>query len=176
MKNFQIRHGLILMTLLVSLFLVLSCTTGKVLRSHVIRDGVVGAGPFTAIFYSTAEFNFLKTVAILDIEGDGYEIKPFGAEFDYTIVEGLGGKDADRMARELLRSRVIPNKIELRAINDLAGNTIGYEFRHLQLPFVYGVSDVLDIIYVPRPDGMVIAYIRLADSVERMRDQEGGGH
>ena len=33
--------------------------------------------------------NYFEVVSLLDIEGDEYEIVPYGAEFNYSVVKGL---------------------------------------------------------------------------------------
>jgi hypothetical protein len=168
-----------MLLLVAAVFLLLagSCAiTGRTLITRLARDQDVGGGPFTAILYSTAEYKFLQTAVFLDLEGDAYDLQPFGAPFNYTLVKGLSGADADRKAREFIASHVLYNKIELRAIIGPGGTPVGYELRPLQLPITYGQSDVLDITYVPRQDGRITIYIRLQDRIERQFEGGDEGH
>jgi hypothetical protein len=157
--------------------LLASCAiTGKGLMTRPVRDADVGDGPFAAILYSTSEHEFLETAVFLDLEGDAYELQPFGASFNYSLVNGLAGAEADRQAREFITARVMSNKIELRAIIGPEGTPVGYELRALQLPVTYGESDVLDISYIPRQDGRITIYVRLKDRIERLLERENGSH
>jgi hypothetical protein len=44
---------------------------------------------------------------------------------------------------------------------------IGYELRPIYHPFVYGVSDVMDITYDYRPQGKVVVSVELLFHVEQ---------
>ena len=163
------QRKLILFVSAMFLLLAVSCAiTGKELTTRLAREGDVGDGTFTVILYSTSEYSFLQTAAFLDIEGDGYELQPFGASFKYTLIKGLAGSKAVERAREFIVSRVVYNKLELRAIMGPAGTVIGYELRPLLLPINYGQSDVLDINYDLGQEGRVTIYVRLKDRVKRL--------
>ena len=99
--------------------------------------------------------NYFEVVSLLDIEGDEYEIVPYGAEFNYSVVKGLSGEEADRAAQEYIKNHVTypVQNIERRRITVPDGKTIGYEYRPLQNAFMSGESDVLDIYYVLESDG-----------------------
>ena len=114
----------------------------------------------------------MQTAAFLDLEGDAYELQPFGPPFNYSLVKGLTRAEAVRQAQEFIASHVVANKIELRAIIGPAGTPVGYELRPLYLPVTYGENDVLDISYIPRQDGRIIIYVRLKDRIERMFERE----
>lgn len=169
MKHGQIIRRIVLYGLMTSLFFTLSCTTGKVLKSSFVRNGEMEDGIFTVILYSGQDPEWLETTAFLDIEGDAYEIVPFGAEFNYSKVNGLSGTEAERVAREYIDSHTsMYRNIEFRAVKGPEGQTIAYELRPLQFPFTYGESDVLNINYVLQPDGRVIVFVRLKERIERM--------
>jgi len=175
MKNGHMMQRLLLFAPIVFLLLTLSCAkTGNVLTTHPVGEGGMVPGSYTAILYSTSEYNFLKTIAFLDLEGDAHEIVPHGAQFNYSVVKGLSPDGAEQRAREFIASYVSYNKMELRAIKGTDGNTIGYELRPWYLPITYGESDVLDITYVPQPDGKVTVYVGLKMSVERLLERERG--
>jgi len=162
--------------LVLFLLFVVSCTNGKVLTSHLVRDAAEVQGTFTLTRYSGQDINYFEVVSLLDIEGDEYEIVPFGAEFNYSVVKGLSGEEADRAAREYIKTHVTYpiQSVELRRITDHAGKTIGYEFRPLQNAFMSGESDLLDIYYVLQPDGRVVAYIELKSNIKLQLIGEGG--
>jgi len=167
MKTSFNQRQLILFVSTLFLLLHTSCAIiGKGLTTHLAREGDVGDGPFTVILYSTSEHDFLQTVAFLDIEGDAYELQPYGAPFKYSLVKGLAGAEAVQRAQQFITSRVVYNKLELRAIMGPAGNTIGYELRPLQLPIIYGQSDVLDITYAQPQEGRITIYVRLKNRIK----------
>jgi len=154
--------------LVLFLLFVVSCTNGKVLKSHLVRDAAEVQGGFNLTRYSGQDINYFEVVSLLDIEGDEYEIVPYGAEFNYSVVKGLSGEEADRAAREYVKTHVtypIQN-VELRRITDPAGKTIGYEFRPLQNAFMTGESDLLDIYYVLESEGRVVAYIEIKSNIK----------
>ena len=154
--------------LLLFLLFVFSCTKGKMLTTHLVRDAAEVQGTFTLTRYSGQDINYFEVVSLLDIEGDGYEIVPFGAEFNYSVVKGLAGEEADRAAREYVKNHVTypVQSIERRRITDPDGKTIGYEYRPLQNAFMTGESDLLDIYYVLESDGRVVAYIEIKGNIE----------
>jgi hypothetical protein len=154
--------------LALSLLFVVSCTNGKVLTTHLVRDAAEVQGIFTLTRYSGQDMNYFEVVSLLDIEGDGYEIMPYGAEFNYSVVKGLPGEEADRAAREYVKNHVTfpVQNVERRGILGPDGMTIGYEYRPLQRPFMTGVSDVLDIYYVYEAEGRVVAYIEIKAHLE----------
>ena len=175
MKKSPNRQKMFLLVSALFLLPVLSCATvGRGLITYPARDSDLGTGPFTVILYSVSEHNFLQTAAFLDLEGDAYELQPFGASFNYSRIKGLSGAEAVRRAREFIASRVVCNKIGLRAIKGPEGTPVGYELRPLLLPITYGESDVLDISYFPRQDGKIIVYVQLKDRIEREFEMEVG--
>jgi hypothetical protein len=154
--------------LLLLLFFVASCTNGKLLTTQLVRDATEVQGGFTLTRYSGQDKNFFEVASLLDIEGDEYEIVPFGAEFNYSVVKGLSGEEADRAAREYVKNHVTypVQSIERRRIIEPVGKTIGYEYRPLQNPFMTGDSDLLDIYYVLESEGRVVAYIEMKSNIE----------
>ena len=167
MYRFQINI-IKMIGLVLFLLFVVSCTNGKMLATHLARDAADVQGTFTLTRYSGQDKNFFEVASLLDIEGDEYEIVPYGAEFNYSIVEGLSGEEADRAARVYVKNHVTypVQSIERRRITDPAGKTIGYEYRPLQNAFMTGESDLLDIYYVLKSDGRVVAYIEIKGNIE----------
>lgn len=176
MKNGQRIEKPLLLAPIVFLLLILSCVpTGNFLTTHPVGEGGMVPGSYTAILYSTSEYDFLKTIAFLDLEGDAHEIVPYGAQFNYSVVKGLSPEGAEQRAREFIASHASSyNSTELRAIKGIEGNTIGYELRPWYMPITYGESDVLDITYALQPDGKVTVYVRLKMSVERRFERDRG--
>jgi hypothetical protein len=175
MKNDYRMQRLLLFAPIVFLLLTLSCaTTGNVLTTHPAGEGGMVPGSYTAVLYSSSEYNFLQTIAFLDPEEDAHEIVPYGAQFNYSVVNGLSPAGAEQRARQFIASHAPSyNSIDLRAIKGVDGNTIGYELRPWYMPINYGESDVLDITYVPpQPDGRVTVYVGLKMSVERRLERD----
>lgn len=123
-------------------------------------------GVFTLILYGGRDVNDIERLAILDLEGDKYTFEPYAPEFDYRIKKSLSEKEALEMAYEFVSSHNAFYHSQLSRIFDDKGNTIGYELRPLYMPFIYGVSDVLDVYYSLKGE-KVRAYIRIIPSVER---------
>lgn len=167
MYRFQINITKVI-GLALFLFFVVSCTNGKILTTHPVWDAAEVEGTFSLTRYSGQDKNFFEVAGLLDIEGDEYEIVPFGAEFNYSVVEGLSGEEADRAALEYVKNHVTypVQSVERRRITDTAGKTIGYEYRPLQNAFMTGESDLLDIYYVLESDGRVVAYIEIKGNIE----------
>jgi len=135
------------------------------LKTEVVRKEDV-KGVFTLILYGGRDMNDIERVAILDLEGDKYTFEPYAPEFDYKIKKSLYERDALETAYEFVSSHNAFYRSQLSRIMDDKDNTIGYELRPLYMPFVYGVSDVLDVYYSLK-DGKVRVYIRIIPSVER---------
>ncbi len=167
MKNLIIRS--IFFTLLIIPSLLLSsCTGGKHLRSNQVVDAGDIKGLFTLILYTTAHYDSLMTIAILDIEGDGYELVPYAPGYDYTTSKSVSGKDAVERSVNFISSHHAFNHYQTKRILDEAGNTIGYELRPLYQPFVYGEIDVLEVDYWHMGSSRVKVTIKLIHRLEEM--------
>jgi hypothetical protein len=123
-------------------------------------------GVFTLILYGGRDMNDIERLAILDLEGDKYTFEPYAPEFDYRVTKGLNEKEALDKANKFVSSHHAFYRSQLSRIIDDKGNTIGYELRPLYMPFIYGVTDVLDVYYSLKGE-KVRAYIRIIPSVER---------
>ena len=139
-------------------------------------------GVFTLILYGGRFLDDIETVAILDLEKDQYTFEPFAPEFDYIVKKDVPTKEALETARKFVSFHHAFHKLILSRILDKKGNTIGYEVKPLYMPFVYGISDVLDIYYWLKEGNKVKVTIRLTPSVDRTRfpgngngDAGGGG-
>ena len=159
------RYTSALVCILVLAFLG-SCATDRFIRTEPSEYKEL-AGSFTLILYGSRHSNDIETVAILDIEGDGYSFEPYAPEFDYRIKKGVHAKEAFKEAEHFVSWHSSFYRTQLSRIIDEKGVTIGYELRPLYRPLTFGVSDVLDVDYIKRGD-KVIVKIKLIPSVERM--------
>ncbi len=129
-------------------------------------------GTYRLILYGGNYLADLQTLAILDLEGDGFVIEPYAPEFDYTEKSAMSLEDALRYGESFVKGLPSSLGYELRSIIDTHGNTLGYEIRPLFDPLRYGVMDVLMVDYQKKED-RIIVNIDLRPSVERQIDGEG---
>ncbi len=123
-------------------------------------------GVFRLILYGGRNMNDIERLAILDIEGDRYTFEPFAPDFDYRIKDGVTEKEAIDDSYNFISSHNAFHHVQLSKILDFNGNIIGFELRPLYIPFVFGVSDVLEVYYSLKGE-KVRAYIRIIPSVEK---------
>lgn len=142
-----------------------SFATQKHLRTEGIKKEDI-KGTFTLILYGARDINDIETLAILDLEGDQYTFEPYAPAFDYKVEKSLSAKEALDEAYKFISYHNSFYHPQLSRIIDEKGNTIGYELRPLYMPFVFGVSDVLEVDYWLR-DGKVKVNIRILPSIER---------
>jgi hypothetical protein len=170
MKKYNVRNIVVSAVLAVILVLVVSCTAGRsVLSTHRVQepDKGMAAGTYTLLLYSAQDTNYLGTVAVLDSEGDDYEIKPFGARFNYAVVSGVHTEQALETAKNFVKLHVLAAQIGQRAIQGPGGEIIGYELRPLHYPFVYGTDDLIDVSYILQAPGKVVFFVELKDSIKQ---------
>ncbi len=132
-------------------------------------------GTFTLILYGGRSADDLKTIAILDLEGDEYSFEPYAPDFDFTVKKGVPAEKALAAAEKFVSFHASFWRTQLSKIIDGRGSVIGFEVRPLYWPFIYGVSDVMEVNYWPKRDGKVKVTIKLIPSVERLRYPGGGG-
>ncbi len=123
-------------------------------------------GSFTLILYGGRDMNDIERLAILDLEEDKYTFEPHAPEFDYKVTKGLDGKEALEKADRFVSDNPSFWRSQLSKIIDEKGSVIGYELRPLYIPFIYGVSDVLEVHYSLKGEKVRID-IRIIPSVER---------
>jgi hypothetical protein len=126
-------------------------------------------GTFKLILYGARYSDDIETVAILDYEGDRYDLEPFAPDFDYRIKKGVPAREAIEEAKKFISFHQAYHKFNLSRIFDNKGNTIGFEFRPLYYPFVYGFIDLMEIYYWLKEEGKVKITIRLIPAVEKLR-------
>ena len=127
------------------------------------------SGVFTLILYGANYSDDLETVAILDLEGDGYTFEPFAPQFNYKVRKGIQAQEALKEAEQFVGFHNAFWKYQLSTILNPEGVTIGYEVRPLYQPFVYGFSDILDIYYWLKGDGKVKVVIKLDNVIDNTR-------
>jgi len=131
-------------------------------------------GSFALILFGGAYKDDLETIALLDNEGDEYSIEPYAPEFDYVTKRRLSAEEALAQASRFVSFHHAFWKIHLSKILGPDGTVIGFEVKPLYFPFIYGISDVLDVSYWPKKDGKVKVVIRLLPSLETLKYYPGG--
>jgi len=131
------------------------------------------SGVFTLVLYGANYSDDLETVAILDYEGDEYYFEPFAPSFDYKVKKGIQAQEALKEAGQFVSFHNSFWKYQLSTIFSHDGEPIGYEVKPLYRPFVYGISDILDVYYWLKEDGKVKVVIKLNTSVENTRLPSG---
>ena len=124
------------------------------------------SGAFTLILYGANYLDDLETIAILDYEGDDYHFEPFAPAFNYKVRKRVQAQEALKEAEKFVSFHSSYWKSQMSKILDKEGVTIGYEVRPLYRPFIYGISDILDVYYFLKGNGKVKTIIRLKHSVE----------
>jgi len=142
-----------------------ACMQGKALRTEAVTKADF-QGTYTLILYGGNYSGDLETVAILDKEGDRYTFEPYAPEFNYRAIKGQTADHALPRAEQFIRGNPSYQGEILRNILDPEGNIIGYELRPFYLPFVYGMSDVLDVDYWIKGEKVLVT-IRQKPFVER---------
>jgi hypothetical protein len=132
-------------------------------------------GTFNLVLYGGRFSDDVETIAILDLEGDGYLLEPFAPDFDFRIRKSVSAKEALEQAQKFVGFHNAFWRSQLSRIMDKTGNTIGYEIRPLYLPFYFGVSDVFEVYYWLKENGRVKVTIKLIPFVERRRFPGGDG-
>jgi hypothetical protein len=165
MKWITCRIPQLLLQLLLIVSLV-SCATGPMLSTRP-ADTKDLAGSFTLVLYGCNYMNDLETVAVLDAEGDEYTFQPYAPDFQYRLWKGVPAQKAVEAAEEFVRCNPSFSRVQVSSIVDTGGKAIGYEIRPLYLPFAYGLSDVIDVLYWLRGNKVFFS-VKLLPPIERM--------
>ena len=137
----------------------ISCAGGKALSTDYVKPPVEAEGTFALIYYGGKNVHDLETVAILDKEEDGYQIKPYSPEFDYKIINNVEAGTAFEKGEGFLQHLNLIHSSETRAIKGPAGEIIGYEIRPLFMSAHFYTTDPLQTTYVLMPDNVVRVYV-----------------
>lgn len=135
------------------------------------REDITGI--FTLVLYGKSHANDIETVAILDIEGDGFTFSPDAPEYYYKIRKGIPAREALQDAIEFVNWHRAFHRVQISRIVDSRGAVLGYEVRPLYDPLAFGVFDVLDIGY-RLTDSTVMVDVKLIYIVERQLHNDGG--
>jgi len=146
-------------------------------RPRLKVEGAVSSavkGRYSLILYGCTHFDDLRTLAILDREGDPYTIEPYAPAFDYRIIKNLPAREALKRA-ESFASGCSPDfmRSHLSMIVTKDGAVAGYEIMPLYWSYVYPGSDVLNTYYFLDKD-KIIAVIKLKHWVQMMREGDFG--
>lgn len=130
------------------------------------------ANTYRIILYGGNYLDDLETLAILDLEGDGFTIEPYVPDYVYTEKSEMSLKEALHYGESFVKDHPSFLRSKLKKIVDGYGSTLGYELRPLYNPLRYGVMDVLMVDYLKTGD-RIIVNIDLRPSVERQIENEG---
>lgn len=120
----------------------LACAGAAKLRVEGSSGPPLEEGTYTVFLYSTEQSEGLEgtqrvkgLIAILDLEGDGYEFHLRAPGFDYGTVRGLTGPEAVRSAQWFIGRQYSGKLSYMRIIAD--GKTVGYEIRPEKKQMLY---------------------------------------
>jgi len=142
-----------------------SCAGGKQLRTELAQVTEI-TDTFTLILHGKNNAYDLETIALLEKEGDGYELKVDAPEYEYKVIRNLPAREALSKAQDFVKWNRSFRRSEIRKIIDDQGSVIGYEVRPLYDPFDYGISNVLVVNYWIKEGGVVKVTIRLHPTAE----------
>jgi hypothetical protein len=137
-------------------------------------DETAIAGRYNLILYAERSLGDLETIALLDVEGDGYEFVPYSPKFEYEVINGVSAEEAVREAKHWVSAHHAFHSLLVSEVAGPSGAAIGYEFRPLYMPIVFGMADVLDITYRLKEDGKVRVRVDLKREIEDALLRDGG--
>ncbi len=158
-----------LCTILLAGMILCGCAGGAGLRTQTVQPEAV-EGTFTLILYGARYSDDIQTLAILDLEGDGYAFRIYAPEFDYKVKHGLPAKEALEEALQFVSFHRSFQQARLSRILDPQGRAIGYEVRPLYRIIDFPYSDVLDVYYGLAGTEVTVR-IRLIPEVELQREE-----
>jgi len=135
----------------------------------------VSPGLYTVVLYGQDGPHDPETAAFLDREDDGVTIRPYGAEFRWVLVEHVEAAKAAETARSFVERMINLAGVELKEILGPDGASLGYEFRPVFAPFIFGATDLLLISYVEKAAGRITVYVGLHPSYEPSYRTGGNG-
>jgi hypothetical protein len=175
MKN--LINGFMLFSVMASiLFMLSSCAGGQHIRTKSIKNAEQITGIFTLILYGASYLDDIETIAILDLEGDGYEFLPFTPEYNFKTIKGVKDREAFEKALHHVSFHHNYRHTRIKKIIDRGGTTIGYELRPLYQEFTYGFSDLLRVYYTLLQNGRIKVNVELNPLMEKPRLLDRPGH
>jgi hypothetical protein len=151
----------------------LACASGERLR-RAEAEAPDPAVRYTLVLHGGSHTDDLKTIAILDKEGDPYSFTFKAPEFRFGEHKNLSAEDALEHARQFVSFHRDFSTSRLTALTDTEGKILAYEVRPLYLPAVYRHTDILHVNYVLQDD-VVTGYIYIKREVERVLDRREDG-
>lgn len=141
----------------------MGCVTGKRLTPVQLDGPSEIEGTYTVYLYSISQYPSLEgnvlvrgAVAILDLEGDGYEFSLEAPKYDYGMVKGLSAEQAVRSALYFLGRHYGSGVLPFYGRIEVDGKAIGYEMRAPLKPWLYR-RDTVDVEYFVARGGKVRA-------------------
>ena len=149
------------LTISVALLLLLGgCASGTLLSSQSLVGHDTSPGTYNLILYGGQNARDFKSIAILDRVDDPYTILPFGAAFNYRIIENLSAVEAMESGERFINDLAEYRATDKREILAPDHTVIGYELRPLFLPLATGLlGDILDTSYVLEEENRVMVYV-----------------
>ena len=94
-KGFTVKmvRAVLLLLLVLSPFLLGSCSAGKYLRTELASPEEI-TGTYVLILYGARYSNDIENVAVLVREGGPYRFEVYAPEFDYKVQSNVPYKDA----------------------------------------------------------------------------------
>ncbi len=166
-NNFKFRYPVMIF----AVFVLNSCMTGKRLEIRGAAPSDL-QGTYTLILHGCRHPNDLENLAILYPGGGPISFEIYALKTAYQINKGLPADEALKQAEKFLTCSPKYWKTQLSEIIGLDGASVGYELRALYAPYVFGMTDVLDVHYWLR-ENKVTVYIKLDPGIEKVIEDTG---
>ncbi|HHW19962.1 hypothetical protein [Thermodesulfovibrio thiophilus] len=128
-------------------------------------------GTYDLIIYSNTFDYDPETFIVLDRVDDNIKIIPYAPEFKYRVFKNVNEKEALKIVNEVLKNPIYVSKVKCTGIKD-EGNMVGYEFKPVYLPWVFGISEPVQTVY-KKKDNTITIFINLNPRIEKQL--YGGG-
>ena len=161
-----------IITIFLVIFLIGCSGITSNLKREVLNNKKIVPGNYTVIFYGAKYGQDLRTIALIDYEGDEYIFEPFANEYDFTTHK-YGAEQALKEAIKFVSWYPSFWRTQLSRITDENDRLLGYELRPLYHSIsTYGYSDVLNVYYKLK-DKKVVINVRLKREVEKAIEGDG---
>jgi hypothetical protein len=131
-------------------------------------------GTFRVIFYGGTYSDDPAAIAILDVEGDGYDFKPFTSEYNYQIKNGVPAELALKVSQSFVSRHSDFFASQLKRITVENDRIIGYEVRPLYHTLRFGRHDILDVRYWMSGKTVFVTVDIRRDFKNRLLDKRSG--
>lgn len=156
---------------LTALLFLSGCTSGTILSTQSPTGLDQIGGTYDLILYGGQNARDLRSIAILDRTEDPYTILPYGAAFNYRIIEKISAVDALESGERFLYDLAEYRAMEKREIYSPNHTVIGYELRPIFMPLTTGfLGDILDTSYVLQPENRVTVYVDFKGNAQNQMD------